>query len=419
MFIYTVRSGESLYSIAHKYRVSLEAVQSVNQLPAGTLVPGQDLIIPTNHYIVQPGDSLYLIARMSYLSIQTIMTANGLNSYALTVGQRIYLPPRSKAIADNLSFIVPTEPSEVEALIRTYQSVSTYIAVFDYHISAEGELSQLDDTFVIRTLRSHRIVPLATVTNLTAAGFSAELASTVLNDAARRSRLVERIYRLMTNKHYGGVMIDFERVKGEDRETFTEFLRLLARRLKEGGYVTAVAVPPKTREDIPWMLGYDYRGIGAAVDLVFIMAYDWHEISTPPGPVAPIGAVRQTLGFAIERMDRRKILLGLPRYGYDWAAPFTNPANNRAVSVQTAIQLAFRHRVPISYSVRDEQAYFSYRNGQGRLHQVWFENIRGRAAKLDLAVRLRIRGGGSWQLGLEFPQSSYLVNAFVQARKLI
>lgn len=41
------------------------------------------------------------------------------------------------------------------------------------------------------------------------------------------------------------------------------------------------------------MKGYDYGGIGAAVDFVFIIAYDWHEASSQPGPVAPIREVRK------------------------------------------------------------------------------------------------------------------------------
>jgi spore germination protein YaaH len=307
----------------------------------------------------------------------------------------------------------------MEALVRVFEPITTYIAIFDYHITPEGRLSTLNDEFVIRTLRKHHIVPLATITNLTAAGFSPGHVTEVLREEGRRNRLIENIYRLLGSKNYGGAVIDFERVRAGDRNAFTAFMSALSRRLRAGGYTTAVAVPPKTSEDIPWMRGYDFAGIGGAADLVFIMAYDWHEVSTPPGPVAPIGEVRKSLEFAIARMDRSKILLGLARYGYDWVVPGAGPRDNRAVSVQTAIQTASRYEVPIAYSLQDEQAYFAYTDQQGRQHVVWFEDIKGRAAKYNLAVELRIRGGGSWHLGLEFPQSRYLVHSFIRARKRI
>ena len=73
-----------------------------------------------------------------------------------------------------------------------------------------------------------------------------------------------------------------------------------------------IAVPAKTSEDIPWLRGYDYGGIGAVVDFMFIMAYDWHHAGSEPGPVASITEVRRTIEFAIERIPRRKIILGVP-----------------------------------------------------------------------------------------------------------
>lgn len=75
----------------------------------------------------------------------------------------------------------------------------------------------------------------------------------------------------------------------------------------------------KSDSDYP---GYDYGGIDAAVDFVFIMAYDWHEKHSGPGPIAPIDEIRKTLDNAVQRMPRNKIILGVPRYGYDWTMEF-------------------------------------------------------------------------------------------------
>jgi spore germination protein len=69
MFIYVVKTDDSLFSIAGKYQISMDSIRIINQLNTGKLVPGQDLLIPTNMYVVQPGDSLYSISQMSFTSV--------------------------------------------------------------------------------------------------------------------------------------------------------------------------------------------------------------------------------------------------------------------------------------------------------------------------------------------------------------
>ena len=48
--------------------------------------------------------------------------------------------------------------------------------------------------------------------------------------------------------------------------------------------------------------------------------------------VAPVGAVRRVVEFALTQMDAAKILLGFPNYAYDWTLPFTAGAT-RAQSI--------------------------------------------------------------------------------------
>ncbi|WP_413024699.1 glycosyl hydrolase family 18 protein [Peribacillus frigoritolerans] len=156
------------------------------------------------------------------------------------------------------------------------------------------------------------------------------------------------------------------------RDLYSGFLRAIRDRLQPEGFYTSVAVPAKTSDDIPWLKGYDYGGIGAAVDFVFIMAYDWHEASGPPGPVAPIQEVRKTIEYAQKYMGSNKIILGVPRYGYDWTRSNGTALNARAVSVANAIKTAMKYQVPIQYSIPDQQPYFSYRDEAGARHIVWF-----------------------------------------------
>ncbi|TGV08733.1 LysM peptidoglycan-binding domain-containing protein, partial [Mesorhizobium sp. M00.F.Ca.ET.186.01.1.1] len=131
MFIYTVKPGDSLYSVAAKFEVPMAVLQSTNGLTVTTLVPGQDLVIPTKTYIVQPGDSLYAIAQMSFVTPKALQEANGLTSYALTPGKRLRLPTRVKYPVENFSYLLLTTPENDEKIIVNSAANNTYYGIFE------------------------------------------------------------------------------------------------------------------------------------------------------------------------------------------------------------------------------------------------------------------------------------------------
>jgi spore germination protein YaaH len=417
MFIYVVKIGDSLFSIAAKFRISMESLRIVNGLGTDRLVPGQDLLIPSNLYIVQPGDTLFSIARLAFIPAETIRLYNGLKSDQLTVGMELYLPPREKYPEEGLSYITPATPQINQRLVQTFAPLISNFGLFEYHVLPDGSLSSLNDEQLISLIRANQSRPVMVVTNLTETGFSPELTRTVLQDPRIRQRAIDNIYNLAKRKHYAGVNVDFEQVQESERDLYTDFLAALRDRLRPEGYELSVAVPAKASEDIPWLRGFDYGGIGAASDFVFIMAYDFHEAGSPPGPVAPITEVRRTLNYALTQMGRDKIVLGVPRYGYNWTMTNGDVLSASAFSVSNAIATAMRYQVPIQYANEVEQPHYTYRDEAGRRHIVWFEDVRARAAKFQLAADCRIRGVGAWQLGLEFPQSGYLVREFFKKRR--
>ena len=94
--IYVVQKGDSLYSIARKYGVSVSSITSLNNLVGTNLSVGQSLIIPSssasgNTYVVQRGDSLYSIARRFNVSVDSIKSKNNLKSNLLSVGQKLII----------------------------------------------------------------------------------------------------------------------------------------------------------------------------------------------------------------------------------------------------------------------------------------------------------------------------------------
>lgn len=89
---YTVQKGDSLYSIARKYSTTIDKIKDLNNLTTNLLSIGQVLLIPTNTnlettYTVQKGDSLYSIAKKYNTTVDKLKQLNNLTSNLLSIGQ--------------------------------------------------------------------------------------------------------------------------------------------------------------------------------------------------------------------------------------------------------------------------------------------------------------------------------------------
>lgn len=93
---YTVKAGDSLYSIAQKYGTTVDEIKKANNLTSNLLSIGQQLKIPTTKdyldYTVQSGDSLYKIAQKFNTTVNDIMKLNNITTSLLQIGQQLKIP---------------------------------------------------------------------------------------------------------------------------------------------------------------------------------------------------------------------------------------------------------------------------------------------------------------------------------------
>ena len=93
---YIVEKGDTLYSIAKKYSTTVNKIKELNNLKSDTLSIGQKITIPSSFdvkkYIVKSGDTLYSIARMYNTTVNAIKVANNLNSNILSIGKELIIP---------------------------------------------------------------------------------------------------------------------------------------------------------------------------------------------------------------------------------------------------------------------------------------------------------------------------------------
>lgn len=99
--IYIVKKGDTLYSIANNYNITVAELKKINNLANNTISIGQKLYIKndTNEnitdtedfYTVQKGDTLYSISKKFNISVEEIKKINNLKSNTLSIGQKLNL----------------------------------------------------------------------------------------------------------------------------------------------------------------------------------------------------------------------------------------------------------------------------------------------------------------------------------------
>ena len=112
---YIVKRGDSLWSIANNNNVTVDELKRVNNLTSNILNIGQRLVIPTREevlqedytiYTVKRGDTLYSIARSFDVSVESILTLNKLNSTGLIIGQQLLIPTNGIEIVGVVDYTI-------------------------------------------------------------------------------------------------------------------------------------------------------------------------------------------------------------------------------------------------------------------------------------------------------------------------
>ena len=120
--VHIVKSGESLGSIANKYRISVNQLKTWNKLKGTTIYPGQKLIVYSSGapmaqagnskpversteqktHTVKSGENLSIIAKKYKCTVTNLKEWNNLKSTKLSIGQKLKVyPPANTSSSDN------------------------------------------------------------------------------------------------------------------------------------------------------------------------------------------------------------------------------------------------------------------------------------------------------------------------------
>ncbi len=137
MFMYTVKSGDTLYKIATKYNTTPQKIMDLNYLKTTNIIPGQVLRIPETYtkeedmylpnytnYIVKKGDTIYSIAKANNIDTATLIKDNSLVNNILNIGQilKIRIPSTENVTIEECygqDYIPPASPTSITYTVKS------------------------------------------------------------------------------------------------------------------------------------------------------------------------------------------------------------------------------------------------------------------------------------------------------------
>lgn len=111
---YTVKSGDSLWTISQYYKTTVSSITTVNNLTSSSYIyPGQvlkveDNRISTSTYTVVSGDSLWKISLKFNTTVDKIVKANNLINTTIYIGQTLTIPSSTPPTASPVQTVETT-----------------------------------------------------------------------------------------------------------------------------------------------------------------------------------------------------------------------------------------------------------------------------------------------------------------------
>lgn len=226
--------------------------------------------------------------------------------------------------------------------------------------------------------------------------YSASDTSALLKSEYNREKFIKNIRDIAKKDKLDGINIDFESMKDEDRDLYTQFIRELTPILRNEGITVSV--------DFYFVRYIDRQRIGEAVDYVALMGYDQKgSWSNEAGSISKVSEVENQINSLINdsKISSDKIILGVPFYTRLWTVKnATEKPSSKIYSMQDCQDFLSRNDVA---TVWDEDAGQNYAEVvKGELtYKLWLEDKESMRKRVELVNKYNLAGISAWQKGLE------------------
>ncbi|MFN2564519.1 MAG: hypothetical protein ABR499_05840 [Gemmatimonadaceae bacterium] len=191
---------------------------------------------------------------------------------------------------------------------------------------------------------------------------------------------------------YAGLVLDFEELEPSDLQAQLAVTRAVRDSAHARGIRVVVTAIPAGN-----VTSYPVRPLLGAADLVLVMLYDQHWLTSEPGPIsAPSWVMRSLETRVAEAGGPERIVAGLPLYGYRWR----RGATTEIVSFGDAQRIAAQTRTPL----RRDAASFTLRAHRSPDWDLWVTDVELLRRLMTDVRRRGVRRVAFWRMGQEDPK---------------
>lgn len=331
---------------------------------------------------------------MKRFIITTVMAATLISSTVLA-GERL-----------SLGYIYNASKSHIEIVDATNESINV-VSPTCFDLSTDGRLeinSILDEEF-IQEMHEKGIK----VTPFLSNHWGQKRAQAAL---AKPEILVDDLVNAIYLYNFDGVNVDLENLNPKDKESLTNFMKLLREALPADKTVSIAVAPNPKRLTTTWVAAYDYSELAKYVDYFMVMTYDEHCYGGTEGPVASIDFVEESLKVILESVSKDKVLMGMPLYGRYWQEG--SEVGGEAIVLGQVTRILKRYKLVPKYDTETQTPMVTLTVEEGEkgpivngrylevgTYNIYYDNENSIKAKLALVNKYDLLGAGVWALDNE------------------
>jgi cellulose synthase/poly-beta-1,6-N-acetylglucosamine synthase-like glycosyltransferase/peptidoglycan/xylan/chitin deacetylase (PgdA/CDA1 family)/spore germination protein YaaH len=318
-----------------------------------------------------------------------------------------WLPGGSKAAASVhqqvIGFYVPWDDASKASLVRHIGQIDWLVPDLIFvngkdHTVVVSKDRVLDAVLRMGTSRP-KILPM--VQNAQNGVWDSAGTAAMLRDAKARKAFLDQLDAALSAKHADGVVYDFEELPAAAQPGYIRLIAESKARFGPRNMLVTMTVPVA---DDDWNL----KAYAHFADRLFIMDYDEHENSSPPGPIASQTWFVQQMRAAVAKIGPAKTIMAIGNYAYDW--PTTGAADSS--SVEEAWMTAHDSDAQIRFDPVSGNSTYAYTDDDGNPRTVWLLDAASAWNQLRAADAMGVSAVALWRLGYEDPGTWDALKAF-------
>ena len=219
--------------------------------------------------------------------------------------------------------------------------------------------------------------------------------TTVLNMTSSRDNLVNNLIAKAIAYDLDGINVDFEQVQTAAKDGYAEFIRELSLKCENNDLVLSVDNYPPTASSAH----YSRKVQANYADYCIVMAYDEHYKTSDPGSNASIGFVKDAVKNSLKEIPKSRLVLGMPFYAKLWTTK-DDTTTMKTIGMKSISSYLKQYNVQETWDDGLGQNYAEFSNDGAKI-QLWAEDEKSLALKLEVMKSNGLAGGAFWKEGLE------------------